>query len=700
MTPIPDRLEPGSPYPLGATFDGLGVNFAVFSANADRIDLCLFESSGRRQIACLELPEWTDEVWHGYLPDAHPGLLYGFRAHGRYEPEKGHRFNPHKLLLDPYAKKLAGQVRWTDALHGYSVRSRRKDLSFDRRDSAAAMPKAVVTTSAFNWSDDVRPNVPWSETVIYEAHAKGLTKLLDVLPANERGTFAALSHPKVIAHLQRIGVTAIELLPIHSFVQDRHLQEKGLSNYWGYNSLSFFAPEGRYLATDSNDELRIAIRRLHAAGIEVILDVVYNHTAEGSELGPTFNFRGLDNAIYYRLVEGQPRYCVNDTGTGNTLDLSHPRVLQMVADSLRHWAESYHVDGFRFDLGVTLGRDGHNGFDPRSGFFDVLRQDPVLNQLKLISEPWDIGPGGYQLGNHPPGFAEWNDKFRDSMRRFWRGDSGLRPEFANRIAGSADLFDRRARRPWASVNFVTAHDGYTLADLVTYEQKHNEANGEDNRDGHDENYSCNWGVEGPTDDPEIQDVRDRVTRSMLTTLLASLGTPMLLSGDEFGRTQNGNNNAYCQDNELSWFDWTELESDRGHALSDFVRRLTAVRRYYPLIRANRFLHGEVSVAPGVLDIDWFDERGEHLTESDWHNPEGRALVMRRVRRKEDGALETVTMLMNGSAKPMMFKLPPPQIARVLVIDSAEPLAPERMIGHEIMVQDRAVMIVVGTGDAP
>lgn len=697
MIDIPDRLEPGQPYPLGATFDGLGVNFAVFSANADMIELCLFEPRGRKEIARLKLPEWTDEVWHGYLPGATPGLLYGLRAHGPYEPENGHRFNPNKLLLDPYAKKLAGEIRWTDALYGYRLRSSRKDLSFDRRDSASAMPKGVVTSNGFDWSGDVRPKVPWADTVIYEAHAKGLTKLLEDVPVPERGTFAALAHPKVIAHLQRIGVTTLELLPIHAFVQDRRLQENGLTNYWGYNTLSFFAPEPRYMAGDNTDELRIAIRRLHAAGIEVILDVVYNHTAEGSELGNTFNFRGLDNATYYRLVEDDRRYCVNDTGTGNTLDLSHPRALQMVADSLRHWAESYHVDGFRFDLGVTLGRDGNNGFDPRSGFFEVLRQDPVLNQLKLISEPWDIGPGGYQLGNHPPGFAEWNDKFRDTTRKFWRGDSGMRPEFANRIAGSADLFDRRARRPYASVNFLTAHDGYTLADWVSFEEKHNEANKEDNGDGHSENFSRNWGHEGPVDDPEINEIRDRVARSMLTTLLGSLGTPMLLGGDEFGRSQGGNNNAYCQDNEISWFDWSQLESPRGHALSDFVRRLTAVRRYYPLVRANRFLHGEVEVAPGFLDIDWFDERGLHLSEEDWHNAEGRALVMRRARRKKDGSIEVVSMLMNGSEADLTFKLPPPALERKMVIDSADPMAAEREVHEAVEVKAHAAMLIVGVG---
>ena len=694
-----DRLEAGSPYPLGATFTGLGVNFAVFSAHAEQIDLCLFEPTGRREIARMPLPERTDEVFHGFLPDARPGLLYGFRAHGPWAPEQGHRFNEHKLLLDPYAKKIAGAVRWNDALHSYRVGSRRADLSFDRRDSAPAMPKGVVTTGAFDWEGDVRPNTPWDETIVYEAHAKGLTKLLDALPSNERGTLAGLSHPKVIDHLRRVGITALELLPIHAFVQDRRLQEMGLSNYWGYNTLAFFAPEGRYLAYGSGEEFRIAVRRLHAAGIEVILDVVYNHTAEGSELGPTFNFRGLDNKTYYRLVGDNPRYCINDTGTGNTLDLSHPRVLQMVADSLRHWAESYHVDGFRFDLGVTLGRNGDNGFDPRSGFFDVLRQDPVLSRLKLISEPWDIGPGGYQLGNHPPGFAEWNDKFRDSTRRYWRGEEGMRPEFSARIAGSADLFDRRARRPWAGVNFVTAHDGQTLADVVSFEGKHNEANGEDNRDGHSENYSRNWGAEGPTEDQGIIEARLRATRAMLTTLMLSLGTPMLLGGDEFGRTQQGNNNAYAQDNEISWFNWEQLESDAGRALSDFVARLTAVRRTYPLVRSRSFLHGEVEVAEGVLDIDWFDERGVKMTPEDWQNPMGKALVMRRVRRREDGALEAVTMMMNAAEEPLTFTFPPPLLDRLLVVDSADPQCEEREVGESIEVQAHSVVLVVGTDPA-
>jgi glycogen operon protein len=680
---------------LGPTFDGLGVNFAVFSANADRIELCIFDPSGRRELARHTLPECTDEVWHGYLPGARPGLVYGYRAHGAYAPEQGHRFNPHKLLLDPYAKKLHGQLRWADALHGYRVHSPRADLSFDRRDSAPAMPKGVVITDAFDWAGDVRPNTPWSQTVIYEAHVRGLTRLMEEVPPQERGTFAALAHPKVIDHLLRLGVTALELMPIHAFAKDRFLVEKGLTNYWGYNSLSFFAPEPLYASGDTHDDLRIAIRRLHAAGIEVILDVVYNHTAEGSELGQTMSFRGLDNATYYRLQKDNPRYCVNDTGTGNTLNFSKARVVQLVADSLRYWAESFRVDGFRFDLGATLGRDGEDGgFDPGASFFDVLRQDPVLGRLKLISEPWDIGPGGYQLGNHPPSFAEWNDKFRDATRRFWKGDAGVRPEFAARIAGSGDIFDRRARRPWAGVNFVASHDGFTLHDVVSYEHRHNEANGEDNRDGHSENYSCNWGVEGETDDPAILDVRDRVRRSLLVTLLAALGTPMLLAGDEFGRTQGGNNNAYAQDNKVNWIDWNLAKSPEGEGLIQFVARLTELRKRYPLIRSGRFLYGQEQVAEGVPDIDWFDERGARLSPDDWQNPEGRALVMRRARRTEDGRIELVDLLVNGSHVPLAFTLPGPRLSRRLVIDSADPTGPEREIADTVAVRDRAAVIVV------
>ncbi len=690
----PDRLESGQPYPLGATWDGLGANFAVFSANADGIDLCLFDPSGRREIARMPLPECTDEVWHGYLPNAHLGLLYGFRAHGRYEPEDGHRFNPHKLLLDPYARQIAGQVQWSDALFGYRVASGRGDLSYDRRDSAVAMPKAVLVDDSFSWGDDRPPQTPWSDTVIYEAHVRGLSMLReDVLPY-QRGTFAALAHPAFIEHVKRMGVTAVELLPVHGFVQDRYLVSQGLKNYWGYNTLSFFAPEPRYLSAGDRNEFKVAIRRLHAAGLEVILDVVYNHTAEGSELGPTLSFRGLDNRSYYRLVKDEPRYCINDTGTGNTLNLSHPRVLQMVMDSLRYWVTHYRIDGFRFDLGVTLGREEY-GFDPGSGFFDVLRQDPVLSRVKLISEPWDIGPGGYQLGHHPPGFAEWNDRFRDNVRRFWRGDAGQRAELAARLSGSGDIFDRRARRPWASVNFIASHDGFTLKDIVSYSERHNAANGEDNRDGHSGNYSANWGAEGPTDNPEIRERRARLERAMLATVFLALGTPMLLAGDEFGRTQNGNNNAYCQDNEISWIDWSLLEGPDGQILSDFVAALAKARHDYPLLRCRSFLYGDRELAPGITDIAWFDEKAQTPSPDDWNAAEARLLTLRRAAHGDDGTICVMTLMLNATHEPRSFRIPPPTPV-ILMIDSANPGAPEMLVeSEEVEVAPQSLVLLRG-----
>ncbi|WP_229736352.1 glycogen debranching protein GlgX [Novosphingobium endophyticum] len=689
---LPDRLESGSPYPLGASFDGLGVNFAVFSAHAEKIELCLFDPRGKRETMRYELPECTDEVWHGYLPDARPGIVYGYRAHGPYRPRDGHRFNPNKLLLDPYARRLVGALRWTDALHGYPVKSRRADLAFDRRDSAPAMPKAVVTHDCFDWSRDIRPNRPWSETVIYEAHAKGLTRLMEDVPPQERGTFAALAHPKVIDHLCRLGVTAIELMPIHAFVHDRFLQEKGLRNYWGYNTLSFFTPEPGYFAGDTQDELRVAVRRLHAAGIEVILDVVYNHSCEGSEQGQTLCWRGLDNATYYRLLPDEPRHCLNETGTGNTFDLTHARVIQMVADSLRYWATSYGIDGFRFDLGLTLGRT-ENGFDPNAGFFDVVRQDPILGRLKLITEPWDVGLGGYQLGNFPPGFAEWNDRFRDTVRSYWRGDEDRRGELAARLSGSGDLFDSRARRPWASVNFVTSHDGFTLADLVQYEERHNEANREDNRDGHENNLSRNWGVEGPTDDPRIRETRARIQRSMLLTLLASLGTPMLVAGDEFGRTQHGNNNVYCQDNEISWIDWGLLSTRQGEALFGFAARLIELRKRYDVLRAPVFPYGQDSPGDGVNDIEWWDERGRPLSSDDWRNPHGRALAMRRAVAQEDGTIEAISLLLNAGDEPLKFRLTGDACEHVLLVDSGRPDEPERAIGDTYRLLDHSAALV-------
>jgi len=692
MAGYPDKLAPGSPYPLGATWDGMGTNFAVFSANAERMDLCLFDPSGKRQIAVYSLPERTDEVWHGYLPNAQVGLLYGYRAYGPYEPQRGYRFNPQKLLLDPYARRIAGELRWSDALFAHRVNSPRADLSFDRRDSAPGMVKGVVTDESFNWADDRAPNVPWSDTVIYEAHVRGLTMLCEDIQPNERGTFAALGDPKIIDHLRRLGITAVELLPIHAFVNDRFLVEKGLSNYWGYNTLGFFAIHPGYLSENAANEMRVAVRRLHAAGIEVILDVVYNHTAEGSELGPTLSFRGLDNSSYYRLLPDNPRHCINDTGTGNTLNISHPRVLQMVMDSLRHWVTNFHVDGFRFDLGVTLGRESY-GFDPGSGFFDALRQDPTLARVKLISEPWDIGPGGYQLGQHPPGFGEWNDRFRDGIRRFWRGDTGMRGEFAARLAGSSDLFDRRSRRPWASVNYAASHDGYTLTDIVSYVERHNDANKEDNRDGHGENYSANWGAEGPSDDPDISQVRARVLRGLLATVFFSHGTPMLLAGDEFGRTQLGNNNAYCQDNEISWLDWKQAASEEGQALIAYVARLLRIRHENPVLRCRHFLHGKDEPSSGMLDIAWFDTHGEIISPESWNNPEKRLFAVRRASRNNDGTVPVLTLFLNPSDTDRAFRLPTQDVPTRLLIDSAVPEQPESDItGPEITVVARSAVL--------
>ena len=695
MPPLP-ALTAGSPYPLGAASDGLGINFSVFSAHAERVDLCLFDPSGRREIARLALPEFTDEIWHGYLPNARAGLIYGYRAHGPYQPQAGHRFNPHKLLLDPYARCISGNLRWSDALFGYRVNSQRADLSFDRRDSAPGMIKAVVADDGFNWGDDRPPNVPWADTVIYEAHVRGLTMLREDIRANERGTFAALADDRVIDHLRRLGITAVELLPIHAFVQDRHLLQKGLRNYWGYNSIGFFAIEPRYLSDGSINEMRIAVRRLHAAGIEVILDVVYNHTAEGNEMGPTLSFRGLDNASYYRLVNDNPRHCVNDTGTGNTMNLSHPRVLQMVMDSLRYWVTAFHVDGFRFDLGVTLGRESY-GFDPGAGFFDALRQDPVLTRVKLISEPWDIGPGGYQLGNHPPGFAQWNDRYRNNVRKFWRGDAGQRQEFAARLAGSGDLFDRQARRPWESINYIASHDGFTLADLVTYSQRHNEANKED---GSGEGYSHNWGVEGPTEDKQIIETRSRVMRSMLATLFFSLGTPMLLGGDEFGRTQGGNDNAYSQDNEISWFDWKQACSPEARVLFGFVARLIDLRRNYPVLHAHHFLHGRHEPAPGIQDIAWFDERGESISPEAWNNQEQRVLTVRRAEKASDETVNILTLCLNPSNEDRRFRLPTPVLPARVILSSSKPETSDApVVDNEVDVPAHGAVLVAARYEA-
>jgi isoamylase len=563
------RIWEGNSTQQGATWDGLGVNFSLFSANATKVELCLFDQTGTQEIQRIELPEYTDEIWHGYLPDAAPGTVYAYRVHGPYEPEKGHRFNPNKLVLDPYAKAHIGQLKWGPELFGYTLGAQGDDLTLDKRDSAPLMPKCVVVDPAFTWARDRRPTIPWDQTIIYELHVKGFTKRNSKVPENLRGSFAGLARKEIIDYIRSLGVTSVELLPIHSFVNDSLLLDKGLTNYWGYNTIGFFAADPRYLASGAITEFKQMVAHFHDAGLEVILDVVYNHTAEGNERGPTLSFRGIDNASYYRLLPDKPRYYVNDTGTGNTMNLTHPRVLQMVTDSLRYWITEMHVDGFRFDLGTILGRDGA-GFDQGGGFLDSCRQDPLLSQVKLIAEPWDCGPGGYQVGSFPPGWAEWNDRYRDTVRSFWKGDEGKSAEMASRLAASADLFSKRGRKPWASVNFITAHDGFTLNDLISYNGKHNEANGENNRDGNSNNLSWNCGAEGPTEDHEITKLRERQKRNMLATLFFSQGTPMLLGGDEFGRTQKGNNNAYCQDNEISWVDWEGIKEEGQSLIVPFA----------------------------------------------------------------------------------------------------------------------------------
>jgi glycogen operon protein len=605
---------PGRPTPLGATWDGEGVNFALFSAHAEKVELCIFDPSGTYEVARVRLPEYTDQVWHGYLPDARPNLLYGYRVYGPYEPQNGHRFNPNKLLLDPYARAIHGSIRWSDANFGYRVGSPRADLSFDRRDNARFVPKCRVVDTSFTWGDHRKPKVPWEETIVLETHLRGMTMRHPGVPEDMRGKFSGLTAPAIIDYLVELGVTAVELLPVQAFVDDRRLAQQGLTNYWGYNTIGFFTPQPRYLSSGLVSEFKTAVKRLHEAGIEVLLDVVYNHTGEGNHLGPTLSFRGIDNKSYYRL-EGDQRYYADFTGTGNSLNIDHPRVLQMVMDSLRYWATEMHVDGFRFDLAPALGREnGH--YHQGSAFFDAVRQDPVLAQTKLIAEPWDLGPYGYQLGGFTPGWAEWNATYRDTVRRFWKGDHGLIPDLASRLAGSSDLFDNRGRRPWASINFVTAHDGFTLHDLVSYNEKHNAANGEANRDGHDANFSWNCGAEGDTADPEVLALRDRQKRNFLATLLLSLGTPMLLAGDELGRTQGGNNNAYCHDNDISWTQWAGIRPE-DEALHDFVRFLIALRRRHRVFSRPRFFHGGTLSAAGIKDITWLTPEGVEMTESDW-----------------------------------------------------------------------------------
>jgi glycogen operon protein len=618
------RIWLGKPYPLGATWDGRGVNFALFSEHADKVELCLYDSTGQREIARITLPERTDQVWHCYLPEARPGQLYGYRVHGPHRPKDGHRFNPHKLLLDPYAKDLQGSLAWSDANFGYRIGDELKDLSFDTQDNAQLMPKCRVIDPRFDWGNDRSPDIPWNETIIYELHVKGFTRLHPKVPAKLRGTYAALASKPVIEHFKRLGITAVELLPVHCFLDDRHLVESGLRNYWGYNSIGFFAPDARYASGEAVNEFKAMVKALHAAGIEVILDVVYNHTAEGNHLGPTLSFRGIDNVSYYRQVPGDRRHYMDFTGCGNTLNMMHPRVLQLIMDSLRYWVLEMHVDGFRFDLAAALARELFE-VDRLGAFFDIIHQDPVLSRVKLIAEPWDLGEGGYQVGNFPVGWTEWNGKYRDTLRSYWKGDSGVLSELGYRLTGSSDLYSHNGRKPYASINFITAHDGFTLNDLVSYNDKHNLANGEGNRDGEQHNRSWNCGAEGPTDKPPIRALRARQQRNLLASLLLSQGVPMLLAGDEFGRSQQGNNNAYCQDNAISWVDWDHDQD--GRELMQFVQQVVALRKAHPCFTRRRFLAGRGISGKGVKDIVWLNPEGGEMPGDHWHFSHVRCLGM-------------------------------------------------------------------------
>ena len=673
LPPKSDRgLSSGTPHPLGATWDGRGTNFALFSASATKVELCLFDKEGKRETARIALPERTEDIWHGYLSDVVPGQLYGYRVHGPYAPEEGHRFNPHKLLIDPYTKRLGGHFAWSDTHLAYRVGHKREDLAIDRRDNARSMFKSVVVDQAYTWGDDRHPNVSWEDTIIYEAHVKGLTQQREDIAAAARGTFRGLADPAMIEHLHKLGITSIELLPIHSFLDDRQLVERGLKNYWGYNTLSFFAPEQRYAADDVQNALRSTIAALHAAGIEVILDVVYNHTAEGNHLGPTLCYRGIDNASYYWLLPDNSRFYENFSGCGNALKLTHPRVLQMVMDSLRYWVEVFHIDGFRFDLATTLAR--MPAFDRNAPFLAAVRQDPVLANTKLIAEPWDIGFGGYQVGGFPAGWSEWNDVYRKAARRAWRGEGSILGDLASAMTASAPQFRHDGRAPRASVNHVTVHDGFTLADLVSYEQKHNEANGEETRDGSDDNVSVNCGVEGPTENPEIIARRRRLRRNQLAMLMLAQGVPLLLAGDEVSNSQGGNNNAYCQDNPIGWVDWTALGKAEDDCTSLFGD-LTRLRRRFPQLKPHRWLVGQRE--DGSHDILWLTPAAKEMTAEDWNFAEGRYLsyVLAPVSMNE----EPLFVVLNASDQTIEFTLPEwPKTGRwVTVLDtSAYPQVPE------------------------
>ncbi len=700
------RVWPGEPYPLGATWDGQGVNFAIFSENATAVDLCLFANEDDAvESEKIQIRENTDHVWHCYLPDVRPGQYYGYRVHGPYKPEQGHRFNPAKLLIDPYAKAITGSIKWSNALFAYKVGAPQEDLEPDPDNSAGGVPKSVVIDNAFTWDNDRHPRTPWNRTVIYECHVKGMTIRHPDVAERLRGSYLGLCADPMLDYFTALGITAVELLPVHQFVVDRHLPERGLTNYWGYNSIGFFAPDVRYATRGLGNqvyEFKSMVKTFHSAGIEVILDVVYNHTGEGNHLGPTLSLKGIDNVAYYRL-EADRRFYTDFTGTGNSLNMRHPRTIQLIMDSLRYWVTEMHVDGFRFDLAPVLARELYE-VDRLSAFFDIIHQDPVLSTVKLIAEPWDVGPGGYQVGNFPIRWAEWNGKYRDSLRRFWRADPGQVSELASRLSGSSDLYQWSGRSAYASVNFVVAHDGFTLADLVSYEQKHNEANGEGNQDGHNENLSRNWGVEGPTDDPHIVDMRYRIMKAFLASLAFSQGVPMISHGDEIARTQQGNNNAYCQDNELTWVNW-EL-TDRQRDLLEYTRRVIAIRQGNPVLRRRHFFRGRDPNSEFGRDVMWIRQDGQEMQQADWQNPENRLLGMLISGDATDEVDErgrpikgdTLLLIVNGGDGDARFTLPGLKTVGfwMELVDSAHAERQVTATGHVMVCAHSLALLRYGT----
>jgi isoamylase len=699
------HIWPGSPYPLGATFDGGGTNFAIFSEVAERIELCLLGDDGAEERVVL--PERNGLIWHGYIPRVRPGMRYGYRVHGPYDPHAGLRCNPAKLLLDPYAKAIDGEYRWDEALFSYRFAD---PGAFNDTDSAPYAMTSVVTNPFFDWQDDRPLRIPYNETIIYEAHVRGMTMQHPAIPPDVRGTYAGLAHPAMIKHLRKLGVTSVELLPVHQFVNDSTLQDRGLTNYWGYNTIGFFAPHNGYACFGTRgeqvQEFKAMVRTLHRAGIEVILDVVYNHTAEGNHLGPTLSFRGIDNRAYYRLVDDDQQFYFDTTGTGNSLNVRNHETLRLIMDSLRYWVTEMHVDGFRFDLASSLAREFHS-VDRLSAFFDLVNQDPVVSQVKLIAEPWDLGEGGYQVGGFPPLWTEWNGRYRDTVRDFWRGEPASLGEFAARFTGSSDLYEADNRRPIASINFVTAHDGFTLEDLVSYNDKHNEANGEENRDGESHNRSWNHGVEGPTDDDQILALRERQKRNILTTLLLSQGVPMIAHGDELGRTQQGNNNAYCQDNGLTWLDW-DLARD-NEVLTDYVARIAKLRTCHPIFRRQRFFQGRPIVGSNINDIAWLRPDGQHMTPDDWSRAGTTSLgIFLNGRgipdRDELGAPivdDSFLLLINAHHQNVTFTLPDSSYGQIweTIADTADPLLARKTRrraptpGDRIRIQPRAMTVL-------